>query len=156
MPTVEERRETAEQLALILSEHGMQRMAARVLAAVIFAEQPTLTQGELAEELTVSTGSVSGAITTLTSVGLVERVPAVGSRRDHYRLRDDAWARLFSRQNEVVDAMMRMAERGVETTAQGGYARPRLEEMREFYEFVLDEFPALIERWHRRREAKRS
>ncbi|MFD0775678.1 GbsR/MarR family transcriptional regulator [Streptomonospora algeriensis] len=154
MPTAEERRETAEQLALTLSEHGMQRMAARVMAAVIFTEQPTLTQGELAEELAVSTGAVSGAITMLTSVGLVERVPAAGSRRDHYRMRDDAWARLFSRQNEVLEAMVRMGRRGVEVTAEDGCARSRLEEMRDFYEFMLGEFPALIERWHRHREAK--
>ncbi|GAA1748436.1 MULTISPECIES: GbsR/MarR family transcriptional regulator [Streptomonospora] len=154
MPAADERRETAEQLALTLSEHGMQRMAARVLAAAIFAEQPTLTQGELTEELAVSTGAVSGAITMLTSVGLLERVPAAGSRRDHYRLRDDAWARLFSRQNEVVEAMLRMARHGVEITSDEGHARPRLEEMRDFYEFMIGEFPALIERWQQQRAAK--
>ncbi|GAA4889660.1 GbsR/MarR family transcriptional regulator [Streptomonospora salina] len=154
MSTAEERREATEQLALVLSEHGMQRMTARVMAAVIFAEQPALTQGDLAAELSVSTGSVSGAVTMLTSVGLVERVPAAGSRRDHYRLRDDAWARLFSKQNEVVAALLRMAEHGVEVTAEDGFAQPRLEEMRDFYAFMLGEFPALIERWREQRAAR--
>ncbi|GAB3447673.1 MarR family transcriptional regulator [Streptomonospora sediminis] len=155
MSTDCERRQAAEQLALTLTQHGMQRMAARVMAAVIFTEQATLTQGELAEELEVSTGSVSGAITMLTSVGLVERVPAVGSRRDHYRLRDDAWARLFSKQNEVVESMMQLARDGVELTAEGGYARSRLVDMRDFYEFMLGEFPALIERWRQQRASSR-
>ncbi len=72
--------------------HGLQRMTARVLAALLFTEQPTLTMGELAEQLRASPGAISAATKMLTSVGLAERVPAPGSRRDHYRLRDDAWA----------------------------------------------------------------
>ena len=151
MPTDDERRQAAEQLALTLAQHGMQRMAARVMAAVIFAEQPTLTQGELAAQLEVSTGSVSGALTMLTSVGLVERVPSLGSRRDHYRLRDDAWARLFSKQNAMVEALVRTAQHGVDITPEDGHAQARLAEMRDFYEFMLGEFPALIERWQRQR-----
>ncbi|MDQ2636137.1 MAG: MarR family transcriptional regulator, partial [Actinomycetota bacterium] len=44
----------AEELALVLSTHGMQRMTARVLAALVFTEQPTMTMGELAEQLQAS------------------------------------------------------------------------------------------------------
>ena len=93
--------EAAEQLALVLASHGLQRMTARVLAALLFTEQPTMTMGELADRLQASSGAISGAIKMLTSVGLAERVPAPASRRDHYRLRDDAWALLFTNQNAV-------------------------------------------------------
>ena len=37
--------ETAEQLALVLSSHGLQRMTARVLASLLFTEQPTHDHG---------------------------------------------------------------------------------------------------------------
>ena len=57
-----------------------------------------MTMGELAEQLQASAGAISRAIKMLTSVGLVERVPTPASRRDHYRLRDNAWALLFTNQ----------------------------------------------------------
>jgi hypothetical protein len=55
----------------------------------------------------------------LMSVGLVERMPALASRRDHYRLRDNAWAVLYTNQNEVLAAMQRAAEAGVAEALSG-------------------------------------
>ena len=140
--------ESAEQLALVLSTHGMQRMTARVLAALLFTEQPTMTMGELADRLHASSGAISGALKMLTSVGIVERVPAPGSRRDHYRLRDNAWAVQYTNQNEVTAAVIKAAEAGIATTERGSLARERLVQMRDFYTFVLDEIPALLDRWY--------
>ena len=97
--------EAAERLALTLTSGGMQRTTARVMCALLFAEQETVTAGELAEWLTISPGTVSTAIKSLTSVGLIERVPAPGSRREHFRFRPGAWAILMSSQNEMVKIM---------------------------------------------------
>lgn len=137
----------AEQLALVLSSHGLQRMTARVLAALLFTEQPTMTMGELADQLQASSGAISGAIKMLTSVGLAERVPAPASRRDHYRLRDDAWALLFTNQNAVISAMLAAAEAGITATGSNSLAGQRLTQMRDFYAFLLLEIPALLDRW---------
>jgi DNA-binding transcriptional regulator GbsR (MarR family) len=143
--------DAAEQLALVLANHGLQRMTARVLASLLFTEDATMTAGELALRLRASTGAISGAVKMLMSVGLVERVPAPGSRRDHYRLRDDAWAVLYTNQNEVLAAMQKAAEAGVAATASKSLARQRLNQMREFYDFILAEMPSLLDRWNRRR-----
>jgi DNA-binding MarR family transcriptional regulator len=140
----------AEQLALVLSSHGLQRMTARVLASLLFTEQPTTTMGELADHLQASAGAISGALKMLTSVGLVERVPSPGSRRAHYRLRDDAWAVQYTNQNEVTTAFLRAAEAGIAATPLGGLARQRLTQMHDFYAFLLDEIPALLDRWRLR------
>ena len=142
--------EAAEELALILTNHGMQRMTARVLATLLFTEQPTMTMGELAARLLASSGAISGAIKMLTSVGLVERAPAPASRRDHYRLRDDAWAIQYTNQNEVITAIQAAAEAGVAITENYPEARRRLTQMRDFHTFLLREIPALLERWHQR------
>src|SRR5437879_8644749 len=69
---IAESHDVAEELALVLSTHGMQRMTARVLATLLFTEQPTMTAGEIAERLQASAGAISGAVKMLTSVGLVE------------------------------------------------------------------------------------
>ena len=141
----------AEQLALVLTSLGLQRMTARVLAAVLFTEQPSVTMAELAEGLQASAGSISGALKMLTSVGLAERVPVPGSRRDHFRLRQDAWAVLFTSQNETIRAMQNAANAGIQAIDGPSLARQRLADMHDFYAFLMAEVPALLDRWHESR-----
>ena len=145
----QDQQDAAERLALVLTNHGLQRMTARVLATLLFTEQPSMTAGELVDRLQASSGAISGAVKMLTSVGLVERVPAPASRRDHYRVRDDAWAVLYTNQNEVIGAMQAAADAGIAATGPDSLARQRLTQMRDFYDFLLDEIPALLDRWHR-------
>ncbi|MDY6996355.1 MAG: MarR family transcriptional regulator [Actinomycetota bacterium] len=140
----------AERLALVLSGQGLQRMTARVLAALLFTEQTSVTMAELAEDLDASAGSISGALKSLTSVGLVEQVPAPGSRRDHFRLRPDAWATLYTGQNQTIAAFLDAADAGIAATGRTSLAREKLTEMRDFYAFLMAEIPAVLERWHAR------
>ncbi|MFI9591281.1 GbsR/MarR family transcriptional regulator [Nonomuraea sp. NPDC052265] len=143
--------QAAEHLALTLIEGGLQRMPARTLAVFLFTDQDSVTAGEIAERLEASAGSVSGALKSLLAVGLIERLPAPGSRREHYRLRDDAWATLFTSQNTVIQAMLQAATAGIAATEEGDPARRRLAQMHAFYEFLLGELPALLHRWHHQR-----
>ncbi|MGV8910806.1 MAG: GbsR/MarR family transcriptional regulator [Propionicimonas sp.] len=102
-----------EQLALTLTQHGLQRMTARVLAALLFSDQDTITAGEIADQLDAGAGSVSTAIKMLSSTGLVERVLAPASRREHYRFPVDGWARLMSTQNQMLQVMQDSAQQGI-------------------------------------------
>ncbi len=141
----------AERLALVLSSHGMQRMPARVLATLLFTEQPSVTMAELADTLQASAGSISGSLKMLTSVGLAERVPVPASRRDHFRLRNDAWAVLFTSQNETIAAMQAAADAGITATDRNGPAHHRLTQMRDFYAFLMAEIPTLLDRWQQQK-----
>ncbi|MGH3392395.1 MAG: GbsR/MarR family transcriptional regulator [Actinomadura sp.] len=143
--------EAAERMALTLTQGGMQKATARVLAALLFADSESITAPELAEQLGISSGAVSGAIKMLSTVGLIERVPAPGSRREHYRLRDGAWATLMSAQNGMVQAMFEAADQGIAIAGPDSPATRRLTEMRDFYGFMFRELPALVERWHAER-----
>src|SRR5918999_2851404 len=107
----------------------MQRMVARVLATFLFSDRDSVTAAELGEQLGASTGSISGAITMLRTVGLIEPSPVPGSRRMHYRMRDDAWATLMSGQNAMVGLMQDIAEAGIAAAPAGGPAAGRLREM---------------------------
>ncbi|WP_239127148.1 GbsR/MarR family transcriptional regulator [Asanoa siamensis] len=122
-------------------------MTARVLSALLFTERDTLTAGEIAESLTISSGSVSTALKSLTTVGLIEKVPAPGSRREHFRFREGAWATLMSEQNQLVKVMREAAEQGIASTGEDSPAGRRLAEMRDFYDYLWRELPALIDRW---------
>jgi DNA-binding transcriptional regulator GbsR (MarR family) len=153
VPKSPELQDAAERLALMLTSHGLQRMTARVLATLLFTERPSITMAELADDLQASAGSISGSLKMLTSVGLAERVPAPASRRDHFRLRDDAWAVLFTSKNETMAAMQAAADAGIAVTDDDSPARRRLSEMRDFYAFLRSEIPAVLDRWHHQRDA---
>ncbi|WP_431925265.1 GbsR/MarR family transcriptional regulator [Nonomuraea jabiensis] len=142
-----ERWQAAERLALALTAGGLQRMSARTLAMFLFTDADTVTMGDIADRLGASAGSVSGAVKALLSVGLIERLPAPGSRREHYRLRDDAWATLFTSQNTIIETMLQAARNGMDATAADDPAHHRLLEMHDFYRFLLGEIPALLQRW---------
>lgn len=144
--------DAAEELALTLTRNGLQRMTARVLAVLLFTEQESITAGEIGERLGASAGSVSTALKSLGDVGLVVRVPAPGSRREHYRCPDDAWARLMSAQNTTVQAMLHAAERGIAAAGEDSVAGRRLAIMHDFYTHLMHELPALIERWRQSRK----
>ncbi|MBO2456843.1 GbsR/MarR family transcriptional regulator [Actinomadura violacea] len=107
----------------------------------------------MVERLGIGSGSVSGAIKMLSTVGLIERAPAPGSRREHYRVREGAWATLMSAQNGMVQAMFEAADQGIEAAGPDSPAARWLAEMRDFYGFMFREMPALIERWRTGREA---
>ncbi|WP_199335004.1 GbsR/MarR family transcriptional regulator [Streptomyces sp. GMR22] len=149
-------RDLAENLALILAQGGMQKATARVMTSLLFSRQETMTAADLCEELQISSGAVSGAMKQLAQSGLLERVPAPGSRRDHYRFPDGAWARLMSQQNQLLSTMSEVAEQGL--AAADGPSTPagrRLAEMGDFYAFMLRELPPLIARWRTDFTAKR-
>jgi hypothetical protein len=141
----------AERLALALTQGGMQRMVARTLAAFLFADRDSLTAADLVDRLGASTGSVSSAVRMLRTVGLVEPAAVPGSRREHHRMRDDAWATLMSSQNTLLALMRDVGDEGLATVPPGGPAARRLRRMRDFYAFVLAELPALLERWEQER-----
>jgi DNA-binding transcriptional regulator GbsR (MarR family) len=148
-----DRREAAEHLALTLVGAGMQRMGARTIAAFLFSERESLTAGDLAQELGVSAGSVSGAVKMVAQMGLIERIHVAGSRREHFRMRDNAWTTLYSRQHSVVDEVLRAVDKGVDAVGPGR-ARDRLEYMRDFYAFLLNEAPVLVERFEQQRRGE--
>jgi len=90
---------------------------------------------------------VSTAIKSLISVGLIERVPAPGSRREHFRVPDEGWATLMSTQNTVVRMMQDAADKGIQAAGEDSAAGRRLATMRDFYAHVMRELPAVIDRW---------
>ncbi|MEZ3181308.1 MarR family transcriptional regulator [Streptomyces pimonensis] len=146
-------RECAERLALTLAQSGMQRTTARVMTALLFTQQQTMTASDLCKELHISSGAVSGAVNQLIPTGMIERVPAPGSRRDHYRFREHAWATLMGNQNALLDSMWNAAAEGLKAAGHDSVVGRRLDEMQDFYGFMQREMAALIDKWREQYEA---
>jgi DNA-binding transcriptional regulator GbsR (MarR family) len=141
-------RQYIEHISRLLADWGFPRMAGRVLFVLMCAEERTLTAAELAERLDVSPAAISGALKYLTHLSMVTREPVPGSRRDQYRLVDDSWYEVTTAKMTFLKVLCDATEQGV--TAAGGettVAGKRLADMRDFYSFVYENMPEIMEKW---------
>lgn len=139
-----------EQAGATLERVGMPRMAGRALGWLLICDPPHQSPGELAAALQASKASISTSLRFLTQIGLIERTPLPGKRRDYFRLREHAWSRTAEERLPLVTELRGLAERGL-TLREGDTAEATrsLREMRDFYAFYERELPALIARWRR-------
>jgi DNA-binding transcriptional regulator GbsR (MarR family) len=147
-------RRYVESLGLVLSQIGMQRMSARVFAALMTTDDARLTAADLASQLSVSPAAVSGAVRYLEQIGLVAKEREPGERRDHYRLFDDLWYATFLKRDRMIIMWRDAADNGIEALGEDSPAGQRLAEMRDFLSFMLEELNGMYERWHKLRDAK--
>ena len=145
-------RRFVEQFALDLTDSGMPRMPARVFACVLAEDRGRLTAGEIAERLQVSPAAVSGAVRYLVQARMLQRGREPGARSDHYGIsEEDPWYTAITDRTELLARWERTAAEGAELLGDARPAGRRLRETQEFFAFIRQELPALLERWHARR-----
>ncbi|MEU8758648.1 MarR family transcriptional regulator [Streptomyces sp. NPDC048659] len=147
-----------ERFAAELTEAGMQRMAARVFAALLASETASMTSAELAEQLRISPAAVSGAVRYLTQVGMVSRERDPGTRRERYVLHNELWYETFTRRDQVLTRWEKVLRDGAATLGPDTAAGARTAETAEFFEFLQREMLGLLDRWrdHKRAEGAAS
>jgi DNA-binding transcriptional regulator GbsR (MarR family) len=143
----DEVRRFIEGFALSLTEAGMQRMAARMFGALLTAESGSLTAREIAERLGVSPAAVSGAVNYLTQTKMVTRVREPGERVDRYSVGDDNWFEALMSRTDSIDKMTEWLTKGAAALPDGSAARARMDETRDFFEYVRGEMPLMVQRW---------
>lgn len=154
-PDAEQVTQRVEQMARTFEEWGFPRMPSRVLVTMMSAEADGMTALDLAERLDVTAPAISHAVRYLVQLGLLERTPVPGSRRDLYRIADDAWYISSTVKGGVYKVIGDQAAGLAE--ALGGKDSPagtRLAEMAEFYAFVQSELDGLLERWQDRKAGR--
>ena len=136
--------EFVEGFALVLNKAGMQRMAARVFAALLAAEAEGLTAKEIGAALSVSPAAVSGAVGYLTSTGLANRVRTPGARVDHYAVDGSTWAEAIAMETARLRELTAWLGKGAGVVPAGSAAHDRMTETRDFFEFLVVEMPKLL------------
>lgn len=144
-------RRYAENLALTLTQIGLQRMSARVFAALTLSDSGRMTAAELAEWLSVSPAAVSGAVRYLDQVGLVAREREPGERRDHYRILDDFWFATYLKRDRMIRLWRDATFDGISAVGAETPAGKRLADMADFLDFMVKELPVLFDRWREQR-----
>jgi predicted transcriptional regulator len=140
-----------ERFAANLEQSGVPRMAARVFVALLATDSGSLTAAELAERLHASPAAISGAVRYLTQVGLIGREREPGSRRDRYRVWDDAWYEAIVRRERLLQLWEESAREGVDALGADTRAGKRMAETVAFFEFLEFEMPRLLQRWRAQR-----
>jgi DNA-binding MarR family transcriptional regulator len=146
-----------EEVGLVFEKTGLPRMAGRLFGWLLISDPPYQSSSELAEVLMASKGSVSTNARLLMQIGLIERFVIPGERHDHYRLSENALRRTVQHGLEdEIRMFLDLADRGL-TLMRGepSVRRAWLEQMRDRYRFLAQEFPALMDRFDKWR-AKQS
>ncbi|MBK3628986.1 MarR family transcriptional regulator [Streptomyces sp. MBT49] len=136
-----------ESFAAQLVEAGMQRMAARVFAALLSSDDGVLTSAELGEQLRISPAAVSGAVRYLAQAHMVSREREPGSRRERYRVHGDQWYEALTSRDAIVKRWEGALREGVLSLGPHTPAGRRMAETLAFFEFVEGELVAMTERW---------
>jgi DNA-binding transcriptional regulator GbsR (MarR family) len=140
-----------ERFAAMLVESGFPRMPARIFVALLASDSGRRTAAEVAESLQISPAGVSAGVRYLAQLHLIEREREPGSRRDHYRVQDDAWYEAAVRREQQIARWTTSVREGIDALGADTPAGARLTETLAFLEFLDAEMPALLARWHEHR-----
>jgi DNA-binding transcriptional regulator GbsR (MarR family) len=143
-----------EQFGLILQEAGIPRMPARVFAYVLADDAESYTAADLANGLRVSPAAISVAARSLVQMGLLGRERVPGSRSDHFRVYDDdVWSAITMQQLPLLRRNADFLAEGIKVLDPDRPGGQRVRETLEFYRFMHEEIPVMLDRWreYRRR-----
>jgi DNA-binding transcriptional regulator GbsR (MarR family) len=139
-------RRFVEHMAMLWADLGFPKMPARVLMAMMAADENSLTASELGERLDVSAAAISGAVRYLIHIGMLQRHPSPGSRHNSYSLTADAWYEVSLAKGAQYKQIADIADDGV-TALGDATSAARLAEMRDFFVFMQVEMVGLLAKW---------
>ncbi|RMF65524.1 MAG: MarR family transcriptional regulator [Cyanobacteria bacterium J069] len=127
---------------------GLPRMAGRIFGWLLISQPSHQSSGELAEVLQASKGSISSMTRLLIQIGLIERLPLPGDRRDFFQIKPHAWSQLHEQQLARITAFRKLSERGLDLVkTQSPQSQQRLREMHDYHAFWEKELPQVNQRW---------
>jgi DNA-binding transcriptional regulator GbsR (MarR family) len=139
-------RRFVENMAMLWADLGFPKMPARVLMAMMAAEEESLTASELGDRLDVSPAAISGAVRYLIQIGMIQRHPTPGVRHNSYSLTADAWYEVSMSKGGQYKRVADVAAEGIGALGDGE-AGARIAEMRDFFEFMQVEMVGLLAKW---------
>jgi DNA-binding transcriptional regulator GbsR (MarR family) len=127
-----------------------------VFVALLTSEDGRHTAAELSALLHASPGAISNAVRYLILLNVVSRERQPGSRRDWYRVHDDAWYEAALHRERLFKRWKASMQEGITALGPDSRAGERLAETIAFFDFIGEEIPALLDRWRIRRAALRN
>jgi DNA-binding transcriptional regulator GbsR (MarR family) len=128
----------------------------RILAWLLVCDPAHQSVDELRETLTLSSGAISAATTSLLRMGLVERITIPGERRAYYRFPAGGWDRVLRDRLEAITRVRVLVD---DALAHAPQADDRLKQMHDIYLYFEEAVGELVTdvptpTAHRRRPAR--
>lgn len=120
------------------------RTAGRILGWLMICEPVHQSSNDLVNALSASAGSVSTQIRQLEGFGLIDRVTFPGDRATYYALKPDAWTSRMWDEQQRLGGMVELARAAADVLP--GERPDRITDLGRIAEFLLAEWPALMER----------
>ena len=156
-PSIRHYDEFIEGFAALMETRGVPRAAGRIFSYLQVSEPPEQTAAQISVALGVSLGTVSSMTRLLMNAGWVRRTTRRGERQAVYRAAEGTMTLAVDGVMEPIRRARTLTSRGLELMAdRPETARARLRELDEVYRFFEDEFPTILEHWHRREEGTSS
>jgi DNA-binding transcriptional regulator GbsR (MarR family) len=144
-----------EEMGLMFEIVGLPRMAGRIFGWLLISDPPQQSNGELAEVLKASKGSISTMTRLLIQLSLIERIGLPGDRRDYFQIKPNAWTYITEQRIKQISAFRQLAERGLELMKDvKPQLQKRLQDMRDIHAFWERELPLLNQLWEQERLEK--
>ncbi len=147
-PTPEEISQYVERFAGVMANSGVPTMSARVMGRMLVSPNGTMTAAELADTLKISQPAVSGAVRQLIQMSFISRERMPGSRKDHYRIREDVFAAILERRNQALTEWAASSSHGAALFGADTTVGRRLSEAAEFFNFVHSDLEQTMKEWH--------
>jgi DNA-binding transcriptional regulator GbsR (MarR family) len=133
-----------ERFADTLARSGWPRMSARMFAALMASPDGTATAADLAARLEVGSSAISNGARMLRDLALVDTVRRA-DRHLVYVVRPDAWARATIGQEDRLRTLETLLLDGAQVLT--GAAADRLTEAADFFAFLRERMPRLVDEW---------
>ena len=142
-----DRKTFIERMGLAAESDGLSRIAGRLFGALLLESEPR-SLDDFAEQLAVSTASVSTEARRLVDRGVAERIGKPGDRRDYYSLTADFFAQIIRFRLNRWAALHRLArEMQAAPSDQSRLVRDRLAYIDEVNAFVLARVDEALRQW---------
>ncbi len=149
MSLYNERTNFIEETGIIFEKIGVTRMAGRILGYLMVSDKEMVSFDELTQVLQASKSSISTNLKTLVQIAFVKPITLPGDRKTYYMLSADMdWIHYLENRMQLLNIMNQMFKKGLNLRVnQNDKAAQWLQDATSFYDWIIREFPKVIERY---------
>lgn len=144
------KKEHIEKVGVAMEQNGFPRMIGRVLGYLIVSEPSYKTFNDIQEYLQASKSSISTALSTLLSQGLVIYLTMPGDRKRYFQFNAQSWLEMLKRDLYQFTIIKNLIYESLELRSkEDEQFNKALSDIADLYSFLEKEIPTLIAKWEK-------
>ncbi|MEK4974991.1 MarR family transcriptional regulator [Niallia sp. FSL R7-0648] len=144
----EEKQVFVEKLGIYYEDYGIPRIGGRILGLLLVSNQP-ISAEQMSNLLKVSRGSVSTNVRLLVSMGLLEKVSAVGDRIDYYSVSESIWDNAIKTRIDGFKNLKKIVELGLKALEEHSDANKKFSEMLLWVDSMISSHEKVLLEWRK-------